>query len=190
VARTPTRLYRANLLHSDLTARQYAAIGKIACEWAHLESAIRGAIQMITEMDADLLTKFIADMPAAALIDLLITVSHETGKSKEDQSGQWRQLQALHPLLTELRIRRNDAIHGEWTKSKRVAAVHIRFTARDKRELKGSYRRWNTEEFERLPLDIAEATRKVWQIALDSWAYKKSRATGEPSAVAGGVDAF
>jgi len=40
-----------NTLISDLTQRQYAAIGKVACEWSHLEQTLQRSVQLIANID-------------------------------------------------------------------------------------------------------------------------------------------
>ena len=162
---------KMNNLTSGLSQKQYAAIGKVACEWAYLEGVLRVLFNTITKAGGDLTQKLTSDLRATELFDLLLTVSHKTGQSDQDQPPVYQHLRASKERFDELRRKRNELVHGDWNYQGRgqVAAPH--FTAR-KQKLVGRLLKWSTAQMEATAYDIkgfhdAIVTRREHALAVD-----------------------
>jgi hypothetical protein len=159
-------LYRPPAFTSDLTARQYAAIGKVACEWAHLEMTMQYLIAEFTGMESALARKFTADMQAKPLMDLLLTIAHAPGKRADQQPPLWQHLKLTLAVVDKLRAERNEVVHRDWLRDGKSRAKAIKVSARGSK-LHAMIKDTHVQEFEELAASIANVHDKLWEIACD-----------------------
>ena len=72
-------------LVSDLTQRQYAAIGKVACEWAHIEAALQWCFFALAHLDTETGLKIVSELGSQTLLDMLLALAHDPNKGEFDQ---------------------------------------------------------------------------------------------------------
>lgn len=101
-------------LTSDLTDEQYAAIGKVVCEWAHVEFMTRHLIGAICDMTMAECRVATAKLQGDDLLNRLLKAAVMVGRDGGERSPLYQHLAALVPTWNELRLKRNDIVHFEW----------------------------------------------------------------------------
>jgi hypothetical protein len=59
-------------LCSDLTLHQYAGIGKIACEWSHVEQTLQELLWVVADVPPEKGLKISTELGAVTLLNMLL----------------------------------------------------------------------------------------------------------------------
>jgi hypothetical protein len=149
-----------------LSGRQYAAIGRVACEWAHVENTLRQLFSVITTIDKDVCWKVMAELGTISLLNLIYAVSHNDAKADDQQQPIYQHLKASDPMLQDLRIKRNTIVHNDWFRAgPRGSITAFRITAKGKLVMKLEV--WKTSKIEELADQISTFNRALWKHILD-----------------------
>jgi hypothetical protein len=132
----------------ELSQRQYAAIGKVACKWAYVESTLREYFAAISGVDPSIGAVVTAELGLIPLLTLIYSVCFD------EKAPIYQRLKALEPELHRLRIARNTVVHLDWLREAPGRAAALKFTAKGKFDIQ--VHKWTTREMERLARDIGE----------------------------------
>lgn len=154
-------------LTGDLSQRQYAAIGKVANEWAHVEFILRYYFDQVAKVDEILGAKITSELGNVSLVNLILAVLHN-GDIKEDekQLPLYQHLKKLEPTITELRTLRNTVVHLDWTRDKPSGALALKASAKGKLVFK--FETWTVQQMEELAERIHGLYAVLLQHLLDS----------------------
>jgi hypothetical protein len=154
-------------LTSDLSQRQYAAIGKVASEWGYVEFILRYYFEQTAKVDAILGAKITSELGNVSLVNLILAVLHN-GEIKEDekQLPLYQHLKKLEPTIAELRTLRNTVVHLDWTRDKRSGALALKASAKGKLVFK--FETWTVRQMEELAERIRDLYAVLLQHLLDS----------------------
>jgi hypothetical protein len=153
-------------LVSDLPQAQYAAIGKVACEWAHVERLLPLFVIQLAKVDDDTGRKIATDLGNVSLINLILALAHDQDKPSDRQPPIYQHLLAVSETIHKLRADRNIVVHGDWTRDRvRGRSVAIQTTAKGQLKSKA----WLTSKAnsEAIAVKIAHLHDKLLQIYLD-----------------------
>lgn len=150
-------------LTSDLSQRQYAAIGKVACEWAHVEFTLRYFVEKIAGMEQFLALKFTTELGSTSLLNLLFALLYDRSKDDKNQPPLYQHLKAAEQLIIDRRTDRNTIIHLDWLRSDtdRRKALAFKLTAKGKLQIKKQLK--SAAEIEAVALAIAALNDVLWQ---------------------------
>ncbi len=113
-------------LASDLSQKQYAAIGKVACEWAHVEGTLRHYVRVITQWDFGLCAKVTGPLGCIQLFELVASLLY-ADEAGEQQSAAYQSWTGARKRFDELRLERNRIVHRDWLRIRpgQVGAIEL-----------------------------------------------------------------
>ena len=152
-------------LASRLSRRQYEAVGKVVCEWAHVESTLRYLIEQITRIEPTTCIKLTDGFGADALMRMAINVARDESKDDNQQPAFLQHLKAAEGPFDDLRIKRNELVHVYWHRAERGKATGIYVKARHR--FTASVRKWKTDDILALAYQIAMFNEKLWELIYD-----------------------
>jgi hypothetical protein len=168
-----------NKLTSNLTLHQYAAIGKVACEWAHVEQTLRWFVKELAKVDIDTAMRLTAELSAKNSMDIILALSATDGVTLEGQPLLHRVLHSAQSKIAELRGERNRIVHRDWLKGKSGQPVAINVRA-DSGRFRTKLLEPNALEHERVAAEISNLNDWLWQTLLDHKADRLQEPLREP----------
>lgn len=153
-------------LVSELTQRQYAAIGKVACEWSHLETALQDFVRIAADISPVKSIKITAELGAVTLLNMILALAHDWNRPDDDQPALYTAIAHIAPLIHTMRGERNTVVHRDWfTSGQRRKLMGLRIDADGKLRAKQIIH--TTTEIEALAQRIANLHRKIIEIQID-----------------------
>jgi hypothetical protein len=152
-------------LISDLTGRQYAAIGKVACEWAYTEAILKDYFLSLTGLSTELGLKIVSELGSQTLLDMISAIAHDPNKTDDQQAPIYYAFRSIYPKILEMRGRRNRVVHADWSRKGKTSMITLYFQAKGK--LVGHDMDNKTAEIETLAAQICNLTLKLHQVLRD-----------------------
>ena len=153
-------------LTSDLSQALYAAIGKVTCEWAHLETTVRYYVQAVTGLSFETSVKLTAGLTSVALFDLVLSLLHSAADENDDTQLQlFHEFKAARKVFDELREERNRVVHRDWLLTRPGGAAAFEAAARG-RKIKTV--KLGVREMEQIATRIHQFNQALWEHILDA----------------------
>jgi hypothetical protein len=152
-------------LVSNLSQAQYAAIGMVACEWAHVEQMLQLFVAHLAHVSSETGHKIATDMGNVSLLNLVLALARDDDMEDDKQPPIHQHLSSLAEYINELRGRRNRTVHGDWIKDRPGRSVSMKLTA--KGQLKSQLLYTSPADSISLALKIAQLRDKLLEIYLD-----------------------
>lgn len=153
---------RTGGLVSGLSERQYAAIGKVACEWSHLDLTLREYMKPLANVPQNAAWKIAIDLGSVSLMNMILALAHDETKPDDQQPPIYQHLIAMAESINALRGERNLAVHGGWLRSRPGVAASLKMRAEGR--LVGKVVSKRVTEFEDLARRISSMNRKLFEV--------------------------
>jgi hypothetical protein len=151
---------------SGLSEAQFAAIGKVACEWSHLEYTLKYYIASIGKIDDYVAPKITAGLQGLALQRLALTILHDPDVPDASQPPLYQHVAALIARMDELRGKRNKIVHLDWTVGD-APGIAAGIWVKQHGKLSIEQLNWSIKDIESIALEIKALNDLLWQHILD-----------------------
>ena len=165
-------------LTSNLLQRQYAAIGKVACEWSHVEQQLQQFVTAIAKIPEETGLKITTELGAVTLLNMILALAHDPGKNDDSQAPIYNAVLAIRPRIDYLRGRRNYYVHRDWTKIPSMPKIMIGANIKAEGKLVYGLEKTAAEDLEQVAEEISGLRRKLLEILLD---YEAGRLVASPT---------
>lgn len=153
-------------LCSDLTLRQYAGIGKIACEWSHVEQTLQELLWVVADVPPDKGLKISTELGAVTLLNMLLALARDGHFDEDRQPPIYHAILGVSERINILRGKRNHYVHRDWMRQGRgpvIEALHFKADGK----LVGRHVKTTVAEMDAVALEMWGLNQKLIQIKQD-----------------------